>query len=205
LSTSRFWKGLFCLLFVQGRKDDALKEALRAVDIDPMAPIPAYALGIALICSGRYQHAVTCAENALARDPTHALIYRILGIARYELGQYDQATAALEMGARLSMRHPWLVGDLGMVEAAKGNRAEAERLQEELVARSRESFVSPVVLAVVPTALGEIDEAVRYIEEAYEQRDPLIMALAAWPPMENARKDPRVRHLLDQMGITWLS
>jgi len=203
VSSSRFWKALFCLMFVRGQKEDALREALRAVDLDPMAPIPAYALGNVLICSGRYEAAVTCAETVLARDPTHALIYRILGIARLLLGQYDEASTALEMGARLSMRHPWFVGDLGIVEAAKGNRIGAERLQDELRARSQRTFVSPLAMAIIPTALGDLDQAVQYVEEAFEQRDPLLMAMAAWPPLENLRNDPRVRARLEQMGISW--
>jgi serine/threonine-protein kinase len=200
---ARYWKGLFCLLFVQGNKDGALKETLRAVELDPMAPIPAYALGLVLVGSGRYEHAVTCAERVLARDPMQAIMYRVLGVARLCLGQYDDAIAALSMGATLSMRHPWLVGDLGVVHAARGNRAEAERLQDELLERSSHGFVSPLALAVIPMALGEIDEAVRHIERAFEQRDPLVITLMAWPHLEKACNDPRVHLLLERMRITW--
>jgi serine/threonine-protein kinase len=202
---SRYWKGVFCLLFVEGHKDDALRETARAVDLDPMATLPAYALGLVLICSGRYQDAVTCAERVLARDPSQAILYRVLGVAQLCLGLYEPAKAALERGASLSMRHPWLVGDLGVVHAATGEREEAERLQNELAARAQTTFVSPLALAVIPTALERFDEAAHYFEQAYEQGDPLLIVATAWPTLEKIRSDARIAALFERMGITWLT
>ena len=123
-------------------------------------------------------------------------------MARLCLEQYEQATAALERGAALSMRHPWLVGDLGVVHAAIGNHAEARRLQDELLARANATFVSPIALAVIPIALNELDEAVRWFERAFEQRDPMLIAAATWPTLSKVRHDPRVRQLFDRMHIT---
>jgi hypothetical protein len=99
------------------------------------------------------------------------------------------------------MRHPWLVGDLGVVHAETGNHDEARRLQDELLARSKATFVSPVALAVIPTALGEIDSAVAWLERAYEQRDPMLIAATTWPTLTTLQDDTRVRQLFAQMGI----
>jgi TolB-like protein/Tfp pilus assembly protein PilF len=198
---SRYWKGLFCHLFVARREEEALKEMKRAVELDPMAALPAYALGLGYIGTGRYADAVACSERVLARDPAQAILYRVLGVARLCLHQYDQATAALERGAELSQRHPWLVGELGAVHAATGNFVEARRLQDELLARSQTTYVSPMALAVIPIALGEFDDAFRYLELAFEHRDPLLIAATTWPLLLPVRKEPRVVSLLEQMGI----
>jgi serine/threonine-protein kinase len=198
---SRYWKGLFCHLFIARREEEALRETKRAVELDPIAALPAYALGLAYIGTGRYDDAVQCAERMLARDPAQAILYRVLGVALLCLKKYDEAAAAAERGAELSMRHPWLVGELGVVHAATGNLVEARRLQDELLARSQVAYVSPMSLAVIPIALGEVDEAIRYFELAFEQRDPLLIAATTWPLLLPVRKDPRVVHLLEQMGI----
>jgi len=198
---SRYWKGLFLHLFVERKEEDALRETKRAVELDPIAALPAYALGLAYIGTGQFDEAVKCAERMLVRDPAQAILYRVLGVARLSLREYDEAMAALERGAELSMRHPWLVGELGVVHAATGNSAEARRLQDELLARSQTTYVSPMSLAVIPIALGEFDDAVHYFELAFEQRDPLLIAATTWPLLLPVRQHPRVVRLLEQMGI----
>jgi eukaryotic-like serine/threonine-protein kinase len=200
--SGHYWKGLFCHLFVRGNAAEALKETARAVELDPIAALPAYAHGLVLIGAARFEDAAKTAERVLARDPAQAILYRVLGVARLCLGQYAEATAALERGAALSMRHPWLVGDLGVVHAATGNHSEARRLQDELLARSQTTFVSPVALSVIPIALGETDEAVRWFERAFEQRDPMLIAATTWPTISQMRHEPRVRPFFEQMQVT---
>ncbi|MGZ8710185.1 MAG: tetratricopeptide repeat protein, partial [Thermoanaerobaculia bacterium] len=198
---SHYWKGLFLHLFVRRNGEDAVRETERAVELDPMAALPAYALGLVYIGTGRYEDALRCAERMLARDPGHAILYRVLGVARLCLGQIDEATAALERGAALSLRHPWFVGELGVARAAKGDVAEARRLQEELLARSQATYISPMSLAVIPIALGETETALRYFEMAFEHRDPLLIAATTWPTVAAMGKEPRVVRLFEEMGV----
>jgi len=198
---SRYWKGLFLHLFVRRDAEEALKETKRAVDLDPIAALPAYALGLVYIGTGRHEEAVQVAERMLSRDPAHAILYRVVGVARFCLGQYDEAIAALDRGAALSMRHPWFVGELGATHAAMGDRAEARRLQEELLARSHTTYISPTSLAVIPIALGETETALRYFEMAFEHRDPLLIAATSWPTVAPLGKEPRVVRLFEEMGV----
>ncbi len=198
---AHYWKGLFLRLFVQRNGEDALRETKRAVELDPIAALPAYALGLVYLGTGRYEEALHVAERVLARDPSHAILYRVLGVARLCLGQYDEAAVAFERGAGLSMRHPWFVGELGVTRAAKGDFAEARRLQEELLARSQTTYISPMSLAVIPIALGDDETAFRYFELAFEQRDPLLIAATTWPIVARLGKEPRVVRLFNEMGV----
>jgi serine/threonine-protein kinase len=198
---SHYWKGLFLHLFVRRNAEEALRETRRAVELDPIAALPAYALGLVYIGTGRHEDALRVAERMLAREPSHAILYRVLGVARLCLGQYDEATAALERGAALSMRHPWFVGELGATCAAKGDLAEARRLQEELLARSHTTYISPMSLAVIPIALGDTETALRYFEMAFEQRDALLIAATTWPTVAPLGREPRVVRLFQEMGV----
>jgi serine/threonine protein kinase len=198
---AHYWKGLFCNLFVKRRAEEALRETQRAVELDPMAALPAYALGLAYIGTGRYEDAMQVAERMLARDPSHAILYRVLGVAQLCLKRYDEATIAFEHGAALSLRHPWFVGELGAVRVAKGEPGEARRLQEELLARSHTTYISPMSLSVIPIALGDLDTGMRYMELAFEQRDPLLIAATTWPILAPVRNEPRVVRLFEEMGV----
>ena len=198
---AHYWKGLFCHMFVKRNAEQALRETRRAVELDPMAALPAYALGLVYICTGKYEEAAHLAERSLARDPAQVILYRVMGVARLMLKQYDEATTALERGAQLSMRHPYFLGELGAVRIARGDPAEARRLQEELVARSKSAYTSPMSLSVIPVALGEFDKGIRYIEMAFEQRDPLLIAAMTWPMLAPVRSEPRVVRLFEEMGV----
>jgi len=201
---SRFWKGMFCLLFVQGRKEDAIRETRRAAELDPMAMLPAYALGLVYIGAGQYEDAARCAEAVLERDPGQALMHRVQGLAYSFLGQYERATAALERGVALSMRHPFLVAELGVARAAAGEVEEAKLLHEELVARSRTTYISPMAMGAIPLALGDLEEGFRNFALAFERREPNVIPTTLWPTYATLREDPRARRLFHQMGVTWL-
>jgi serine/threonine protein kinase/Flp pilus assembly protein TadD len=198
---ARYWKGLLYLLFVQGRAEEAIAEILRAVELDPMATLPVYALGLALIGAGRYPEAITRAQGGLKQDPTSFLLHRLVGTASLCQSRYEEAIASLEKGLALSMRHPFLLADLGAAYAALGKTSEAEKLQEEMIARSKASFMSPVALSVIPLALGRMEEAVGFLELAFEQRDPMLVATRVWPILAPAARHDRVRGLLEQMGL----
>ncbi len=202
---SRFWKGMFCLLYVQGRKEEAIRETLRAVELDPMATLPAYALGLVYISVGRYEEAVECAKRILTVDPGQALMHRVLGIALSFLGQSAEATAALESGVALSLRHPFLVAELGVVRAAAGDVTEAIQLRDELLARSRTTYISPLALGAIPLALGDLEEGFRYFKMAYERREPNVISTSMWPAYAALRDDPRARLMFQEMGVTWLA
>lgn len=201
---SRFWKGMFCLLFVQGRTEEALREMKRAVELDPMATLPAYALGLAYMGAGQHEEAMRCAQRVLSRDPAQALMHRVLGLALSFLGRYEEATASLERGVALSMRHPFLVAELGVARASMGDLEGASRMQEELQARARTTYISPMALGAIPLALGDLEEGYRTFALAAERKEPNVIFTTRWPTYATLRKDPRVIALFETMGVRWI-
>jgi serine/threonine-protein kinase len=201
LVASRYWKGMFCHLFVEGRIEDALRETRRAVELDPMASLPAYALGLTYIGLGRFEDAIRCAVDVLAREPALAYMYRILGLSRSFLGQHDEALAALERGVALTIRRPYMVAELGVARAAAGDLTGARDLQDELRARSRTSYISPLALGVIPLALGDLEEALPIFALAFERKDPNLIVATRWPTYSLVRADPRGRRMFEEMGV----
>ncbi len=199
--SGHYWKGLLFWLFVHGKSERALAETARAIELDPIATIPAYAHGVVQVCCGQLDAAIATCEHALARDPTSSLLYRTIGIAHCCAGRYDEAIAALQKGATLSARHTWFLSELGAVYAKLGQVGEAERLQSELMARADSTHVSPLGLAVIPAALGRFDEAAAWIDRAYAEREPMIIVLARWPTIKDALTHPRVRQIVEELRL----
>jgi serine/threonine protein kinase/Flp pilus assembly protein TadD len=202
---ARFWKGLLYLQLVRGQMTEALRETGHAVELDPMAMLPAYAHAIVLVNVGRYDEVIARCEARLAQNPAQFLLYRVLGVAYLCVGRLDEAIARLETGTDMSRRHAWFLGELGAAYAVAGRTEEAERIQAELAARAKISYVSPLSLASIPLMLGRMDEAVELFEEAFAVRDPVLVTATAWPLFDRARKDRRVQQLFERMGVRWIA
>lgn len=79
---------------------------------------------------------------------------------------------------------------------------QAEALYNELVARSREGYVQPVILAFANTALGKKEEALAQLDRAYEEKDALLVCtLQDFCDLDSYRENPRFKDLLRRMDF----
>ncbi len=86
-----------------------------------------------------------------------------------------------------------------MAHARAGREAEAEALLAELHARDRDEYVWPTIFAWSYAALGDMDEAFRWIEQALEDRDN-ILSRPYWPGWDPFRDDPRFLDMLRRIN-----
>jgi Flp pilus assembly protein TadD len=89
----------------------------------------------------------------------------------------------------------------GYVLALSGERERARDLLEELRRQSMERYVPPYNLAVVHHGLGEREEALAWLERAYEDRDVLLTFVAVAPQWDTLRSDQRFVGLLKRMKL----
>ncbi len=75
------------------------------------------------------------------------------------------------------------------------------RLERNLDRITAGEYVPPSDLARDYARLGRMDEALEWLEQAYEERDGNLAFLKAWPRYEPLRSDPRVQDLLRRMNF----
>ena len=112
-----------------------------------------------------------------------------------------EAIAEFQKEMALSGSDPDESIDLGYAYAVMGKRDEAKRILTKLKIKRQRSFVSPAALGIISGALGEKDEAVAWLEKAYELRDPQLTYLKVGPRFTPLRSDPRFQDLLRRMGL----
>ena len=79
------------------------------------------------------QEAITFYERAIKDDPNNADNFAELGAAYYIAHQWDQAIGAFEKAVQLKPNHGHAHYYLGVLYAAKGDRARAEREMETVL------------------------------------------------------------------------
>ena len=197
--TARIWLA-FYLVFVEGRLDAGIAQAQRAVDLDPLAPLPAMQLGMALLGAGRYEEA----EAALLRagalapgmfSPPH------LGLLYNHVGRSKEAVAALEVAVATSGRHPWTLCALAVCFRALGKLGETQAIYDELVARARREYVQSSILALVTASLGRMDEAFELLERACDEHDGILVYSKRYPFLDVLQADPRMQGIYRRVGL----
>ena len=66
---------------------------------------------------------------------------------------------------------------------------------------SNVSFVSPLLIAYLYAHAEEQDQAFKWLERAYNAREPLLVFLRIEPDWDNMRSDPRFQDLLQRIGL----
>jgi TolB-like protein/Flp pilus assembly protein TadD len=188
------------LRMVQGRFGEAFTFAREAQALDPVSPYVSAVLVHTLMLDGRHTEALTEIERArdLAPDSLHVLWSS--GAAYVRAGLPDEAVAVLERAATLANRDTYYLGWLGWAYAMARRREPAESTLDELHARARTAYVSPVFKAWILGALGRIDEAFDLLEQGYQERSPLLPWLV-YPVYDPMRNDARFNDLSRRMKL----
>ena len=87
----------------------------------------------------------------------------------------------------------------GYANGIAGHRDEARAVMAEL--QSSPTYTLPLFLARMNTALGENDEALRWLGKLYEERSESIVWLKVDRTLAPLRNDPRFVALVKRIGI----
>jgi DNA-binding winged helix-turn-helix (wHTH) protein/TolB-like protein/Flp pilus assembly protein TadD len=188
------------------RFDEAIAEAKRTQELEPLSFIASSHLGWILYLSGRNDEAIAQCKKILDLDPNFFPARRYLGLAYEQKGMYPQAIAEFQKGVKLS-GSPLMLALLGHAYAASGKTAEAQQVLSdlddlgELQGTENRRYVSPYTVAAIYTGLGDKDQAFKWLERAYEERDVWLMNLKVDPVFAKLRSDKRFQDLLTRAGL----
>jgi eukaryotic-like serine/threonine-protein kinase len=197
---ARIWHGLY--LMGRGRMADGVREYQIAHQLEPLSLLFNTQVGVSLYLSRRYDEAATQLQQTLQLDPNSAIAHGWLGYVYLQMGMPDRAITEFERAEALNERRAQTVAGLVYAHSAAGNRRAAEQLLAELLERSRTEYVSPVILAIAYTGLGDRAHALRWLETAADVRDLFLMYMWMMPAFDPLRPDPRFTQVLNKLGVS---
>jgi tetratricopeptide (TPR) repeat protein len=188
------WYGGY--LSAMGRHEEALRQAEKARELDPLSLIINTWVGLRHYFAGRYDVAIEEYGKALELGPDFAPAHWHLGWALEQAGRYEEAISEAQKAIAISGGNPLYTTSLGHAYAKAGDHEEARVVLRQLEKESATRHVSAYHVAVIYVALGETDEAFRWLDRAYEERSPWIGYLRVDPRVDDLRADPRFDALL---------
>jgi tetratricopeptide (TPR) repeat protein len=197
--TAHQWYGEY--LLAMGRTDEGLAELKRARDLDPLSLIINTDLGLAFYWAQRYDLAIEQLERTIELEPSFFRAHLHLGMAYERKRMYGEAIAELETARRLN-ENAWTLAGLGYAFASFGEKAEAEKLLEQLLELSQARYVSSAAIAVVYAGFGDqVNQTLEWLEKAYSERSGLLAWINVWPIFDRIRSDGRFADLLRRIGF----
>jgi TolB-like protein/Tfp pilus assembly protein PilF len=191
------------LLAGAGQLDQALKEIQIAENLDPLAPIVYSVHALILYFIRNYSGSRAEAGKALELQPDFLAALLITGRDLEFEGKYPEAMNALDSAAVRSGNHPRMRAFQAHAYASSGRSQDARKILDELVALSKQQYIPALVdMALVYTALGEIDLAFEWLEMAFEERAGLLVWLYPDPAADPLRSDPRFDDLMRRISLT---
>jgi TolB-like protein/DNA-binding winged helix-turn-helix (wHTH) protein/Tfp pilus assembly protein PilF len=188
-------------LLWMGRPDEAVDEANRARNLDPLSLIINANLGFILGVVHHDDSGIKQIRKTLDMDPNFSLAHYRLGQILILKGMNKEAIPELEKAVALSGGSPRATAELGLAYAQLGNKKQALKLLDDLKQRSKQRYVSPFNLAVIYGAVGDKNQALEWLEKAHEQRSPSLVLLNLSPAFRSLRSEPRFVELVRRTGL----
>lgn len=179
-----------------GSFEEAIHEARQAVQLDPASLLMNRGLAFVYLIARRYPDYAAQARVTLDLAPENVTARFDLAWAYALQGMREKAVTQLNLNkdafsglpaavllATLGQREP----TLEQLEVAKAERAKA--------------YVDAFWIAVPYAALREADDALRWLNTAYEERSASMVQLKTNPALDPLRDDPRFRDLVRRMNF----
>lgn len=188
-------------LMTVGRVDESFRTGRRAVDLDAVDLANNAHQGWYFLWTREYGRAIDPLKKAIEMDGSFVISQWYLGLAYEQQGAYPDAIAVFQNCVKLTGERASMLALLGHAHAAAGHRNEARAILRQLAEKAKQGYVPAYPVAAIHAALGEKDEAFRWLEKAYESRDSWMDYLVLDPRLDNLRTDPRFSDLLHRMKL----
>ena len=180
------------------RIDEALQQQKEGMALDPFARPGAMAL--ALIHARKFDAAINEARLRIEAQPDSEQLHNMLHSAYMHSGKEKEAAEQWEAMLQLSGNKE---GALAVHDAfARGGlKAVHEWQLRGLMQQARKGYVAHLDFAAVYAHLRRKEEALHYLELAYQEREPWLVHIQNMPSFDFLHSDPRYQAVVNKMGL----
>ncbi|HEX6729221.1 MAG TPA: protein kinase [Pyrinomonadaceae bacterium] len=181
---------------ITGRFQEAVAEAQKARDLDPLSLPANENLGDILYLARRYEEAEQQLKKTIELDPNYGVAHSTLSKVYEAKGLHEEA-----LNARLRNASPENAQAARKIYASGGIKGVWRDRLNQLLERAKKDYVSPADIALFYARLNEKDNAFVWLDKAMEERSILFNYLVADARFDNIRADARFPELLKRVGL----
>lgn len=180
--------------------EDAAREIQRAIELDPVSGRGAGYAGTIYLYGGRYHDAIEQFTRYLETDPGSTYAIGNIGLAHLQLGMVEQGLKEIVKGTPPGRGSA--TSDLAYAYAKVGKIEELQGLLKQMLKDVVEIDGLATAIACAYANLGDSDEALKWLEKAYDGRVGYLVAANSDFAFDAIRADPRFQALMRRIGWT---
>ncbi|MFN9456268.1 MAG: protein kinase domain-containing protein [Acidobacteriota bacterium] len=191
------------LLTALKRFPEAEDRQKRAMELDPLSPALATALGVTYYHSRRYPEAEKTLLSVLADQPRFIQAQSMLGTVRMAMRRFAAAIADFEKCLEMIGEDDYgVVSDWGLAQALNGNREKARDAIRRIEALAASSYVAPCFWAGPYIGLGETARALDLLEQSVDPDHSWpVYYYGVEPKLDPVRREPRFQKLITRLAL----
>lgn len=198
-ATARHWHAYH--LASLGRVEEAVSEARKAEEAEPLSVIIKTDVGHMLYFARRYEEAINQYLKALQLDPNFRVAHWRLGEALIQTRRFDEAVSHLQRainleGAKTSGMEAWIAHAKAAANDRTGTLQILNRIKNEAELRSWCYYV-----AFIYVVLGDKDSAFAWLDKSLQLHEGQLAVIKVEPVFDSLRDDPRFANLLQRMKL----
>jgi len=197
--TAHQWYGSY--LAALGRFQEAIAEIDHALNLDPLSLMINADRGWLLFFARQHDRAIEQLRKTIEMDPNFPLAHWLLGINKEQTGGIEDAISELRKAASLSEAIPFALASLGHALARSGKQEDARAVLEQLSELSARRYVSPYSMATVHIGLGQVNQAIEWLDRAADERSNWMIFLNVDPIFDPIRTEPGCRRIAQRIGL----
>jgi TolB-like protein/Tfp pilus assembly protein PilF len=187
-------------LFFMGRPEEAMAQIERALELDPLSATWRSLYAWDLMYAGRFKEAVENLEETLRTAPQNQLALSALKSAYHVTNRYEDAIAVWRTWfASKDDQEAEETLTRGYDEADYSGALSA--VAEMMIERSKTTYVTPWQIATLYTRAGKREEAIDWLEKAFDAHDANMPYISVDPIFDDLRDNPRFQELIRKMNL----
>ena len=195
----QMWYGWF--LGLTRRFAEGIDRMQRARELDPLSHLIGFGIGAIYFWSGQLDQAIVQLSRVIELNPSFPLTYSYLAEALVEKGDFAAAVSTIE-NAPAPLDDPVSASAVAYVYAKAGQRDRAHEMLHELERPEGQAEALSVQIAQIYVGLGDYDQAVNWLEKAFDTSSVWLIWLGVEPTFAALRSDRRFADLLDRLNIS---
>jgi tetratricopeptide (TPR) repeat protein len=201
-ATAHQWYG-WNMGMLGGREQDALAEANRARQLEPLSPVMSTFVGLVHIRARQYDEAIAVCKKVASENPAFARAHSCLAGAYWGKHMYPRVIEEYKTyGQRSGDRNDSEFAsamEQGFRSAGwKGALAKGIEVRQ---AQRKNGYSSAYRIAVLYAESGDTEQSFRWLNTAYQERDYSLEGLKTDFLLDPLRSDPRFVKLVRKVGL----
>jgi serine/threonine protein kinase/tetratricopeptide (TPR) repeat protein len=186
-------------LYATRRFDEAIAQAKRAQELDPLSPIINGSLGATYLYARRYEEALEQYKKTYQMDPNIDLVDTDMAFTYALKKMYPESINAFQQVIALESS-PAFAADFANVYRSSGYETALQAYYDHLPRERREGEATYDTARVL-LLLGKKKEALDVAESAFKVRGGWMVYLYCEPLFDSVRSEPRYQALLQKLKL----